>query len=133
MKVKTILAIDFDQTLVHCNNFPHIEGLRRGAKKYINKLYDKGHYIIIWTCRTDESKIKAIEYLNKEGIKFHQINENHSQLTEFFKNDCRKISADFYVDDKGLWLFKIPSWFWLYWVLQWKFLTTNKRLLNQFK
>ena len=50
MKLKNknlIISCDFDQTIAKVPHFPRIDGLRKGAKKYINKLYDKGHYIII--------------------------------------------------------------------------------------
>jgi len=124
MKLPLILAIDFDLTIVYSHPFPKIQGLRSGVKKYINKLYDQGYYIIIWTCRTDNEitndQTEAIEYLKKNGVMYHEINTNHYALKNCFKNDCRKIAADMYIDDKGLWLFGLPRWSILYKLIKWK-------------
>lgn len=138
-KTSLILSIDFDQTIAKVPHFPKIDGLRKGVKKYINKLYDEGHYIIINTCRTDSYNFEifhateAITFLDECGIKYHQFNNNHPELIKYFKVDCLKTSADIYIDDKGMWLFGIPNWFWLYWIIQWKNLFIKKRLLNLVK
>jgi hypothetical protein len=134
-----LLAIDFDETIVHSNPFPAINGLRRGAKKYINKLHQEGYYIIIWTCRTDKDLCKdetnAKGYLQLHSIPFDLINENHNALKKCFKNDCRKIACDFYIDDKGLWPLGFPSWFWLYWIIKFKswLLKPSKQILSHCK
>ena len=111
MKSKQIiLAIDFDHTISK-TNWPTILGLRSGAKYFINKLYNSGkYYIIIWTCRNDEHEADAFVFLQNNGVNFHSINRQHPHLVEYFQNDTRKISADIYIDDKGLWLLKIPHW-----------------------
>ena len=120
-----ILAIDFDNT-ISLTNWPNITRLRHGAKYFINKLYSKGYYIIIWTCRHEEYEAAAYSYLENKGVKFHSINSQHPQLIEAFQNDTRKISADIYIDDKGLWLFKLPHWIVLYYLIRFKslFLTS---------
>lgn len=135
-KIPIILAIDFDMTIVNSHPYPVIKSLKGGAKKYINKLHDLGYYIIIWTCRTDMGKsIEAANaefYLFNNGIKYHLFNENNTMLCETFGNNSRKIGSDYYVDDKGLWLFGIPSWFTLYWIIRIKsfFLKDKQRVLS---
>lgn len=109
---KGILAIDFDDTIA-VTEYPNIKGMVTGAKKYINKLYNDGWYIIIWTCRTDENAphvpfTKAKEYLEEKGICYHQMNEHHPLLVTTFGNNSRKIAADFYIDDKNI--FGLPAW-----------------------
>lgn len=99
---KTILGIDFDETICNVSNFPEIDSLKKDAKFYINKLFDEGFFIKINTCRTAAHETQAKEFLEKEGIKFHLINENHPDLIKFYKNNCRKISADIYIDDKNI-------------------------------
>lgn len=99
---QTILAIDFDHTIANIINFPHIDGLRSNAKFYINKLYDEGFYHIINTCRDCENEKQAIEFLKSEGVKFHLVNDNHPDLINFYGTNCRKICADFYIDDKNI-------------------------------
>lgn len=119
-----ILAIDFDMTIADTHPFPKIKGFRKGAKKYINKLYDEGYYIIIWTCRTDKDECKdmsdAANFLIDNGVEFHQINENHPALCKAFNNNCRKVCADIYVDDKSIWPIGLPSWPVLYRLIKWQ-------------
>ena len=106
-KYKAILAIDFDGTIVEAK-YPNIGYLREGAKEYINKLYEEGYGIVINTCRTGIMEADAINFLARNGINYHYINCNFPYLIEMFGSDCRKISADVYIDDKCL--FEIPSW-----------------------
>lgn len=103
-----ILAIDFDGTIVH-DQFPSIGNLVEGAKEVINKLYGEGYTIIIWTCRTGIHKAEAVEFLAKNGIKFHRINESSPQnLIKYNGKDTRKVYADLYIDDKGI--SDLPHW-----------------------
>lgn len=104
---KGVLAIDFDNTIAD-TNYPTINGLIKESKKYINKLYNDNWYIIIWTCRADNYLKDAINFLDKEGIKYHLVNEHCPRLIELYENDTRKISADFYIDDKNI--YGLPKW-----------------------
>jgi len=94
---KIIVAIDFDGTIVE-QKFPKIGKMRKNAKKYINKLYEDGYYIIIWTCRGEYSLIKAIKWLEKNKSKYHKINENADFDIIGFK-PSPKIFYHFLVDD----------------------------------
>ena len=104
---KLTLAIDFDGTIVK-ELYPDIGSLLPGAKEYINKLYDDGHYIIIWTCRSEGYEIGVVEFLDGMNIKYHQVNENELARIEKYGSDSRKISADIYIDDKNLG--GLPNW-----------------------
>jgi len=95
-----VIAIDFDGTIVD-SIFPAIIGLKKDSKKVINKLYDDGVQIVIWTCRTGFDLQNAENYLRKNEINFHHINENTPQRIQQYGGDTRKISADLYVDDKA--------------------------------
>lgn len=95
------LAIDFDDTIVE-SLYPNIGELRKDAKEIINKLYEEGHYIIINTCRAEDYELMAEQFLNQHQIHFHKMNANRAQDILFFGMDCRKISADVYIDDKNL-------------------------------
>lgn len=107
MRIPTLLCIDFDGTV--CEHvFPEVGNLLPGAKEYINKLYDEGFYIIIWTCRYGEPLLKAEAFLRKSGINFHQINKHHPDVITQYGNDCRKVLGDIYIDDKQLG--GLPSW-----------------------
>lgn len=102
-----IIAIDFDGTICEAQ-YPEVGKERECAKEYINKLYDLGYGIVINTCRTLHAATNAINFMEERGIKYHYFNTNFPHLIEEYGNDCRKISADIYVEDRCL--FSIPSW-----------------------
>lgn len=102
MKEKPIiLAIDFDGTIVEAA-FPGIGKLKPGAAKYINQLYNEGYKILIHTCRSGIFEGNVETFLQKCHIKYHYINSNLPSQIEYFGQDCRKLSADMYIDDKCL-------------------------------
>lgn len=111
-KHKGIVAIDFDSTIAH-SRYPEIGEPVKNSLKYVNKLYNDGWYIIMWTCRSDDNSEKkpesmAYDWLVNNGYPFHQMNEHHPLLIASFGNDTRKIAADVYVDDKNV--FGLKSW-----------------------
>lgn len=97
-----IFAVDFDDTIVDGSTYPKIGPLLPYAKETINWLHDQGNCIIIWTCRVDNELDAARKYLLLNGVKFDHINENCSIRIEMFNNDCRKIGADIFIDDKSI-------------------------------
>lgn len=101
------LAIDFDDTVAH-NDYPAIKGLLDGAKEYINRLHDDGHYLIIWTCRCGNPQYMAEHFLYENGIRYHNINRHNPKAMLQYGNDTRKIWADVYIDDKNL--HTLPAW-----------------------
>lgn len=96
-----ILAIDFDGTIVEAA-FPGIGKIRPGVKRCINMLYEEGYKILINTCRTGSYEGDVEKFLHRSGIKYHYINCNLPTCIEYFGQDCRKLSADLYIDDKCL-------------------------------
>lgn len=106
-KYKGVLAIDFDNTIAN-TTYPKINGLIKNSKKYINKLYDDGWYIIINTCRCGEFEEAAKVFLDINNIKYNNINQHCPRLIELYKEDTRKMSADFYIDDKNI--YGLPKW-----------------------
>ena len=97
---KLVIAIDFDGTIV-TNKYPDIGYLKRNAKKVINELFDEGHNIIINSCRQGREEREMVEFLIDNEIKFDGVNENLGYRIEEYGNDCRKIGADIYIDDKA--------------------------------
>jgi uncharacterized HAD superfamily protein len=98
---KLILSIDFDGTICDLA-YPKIGELKKDASIYIRKLYNEGHYIIINTCRSGKFEGHAQEFLDNAMIPYHYINSNLPHVIEMYSADCRKISADIYIDDKCL-------------------------------
>ena len=102
-----IICIDFDGTIVD-DAYPQVGKLKEGAKDVINNLVNSGHYVIIWTCRTGELMLNAINFLLTEGICFDQVN-NHCPDNVFkYGPGGKKVYADVYIDDKNLGGF--PGW-----------------------
>jgi len=96
-----IIAIDFDGTIVQ-DKYPDIGNPYPGAIQAINELYDDGYCIIIDSCRARDKEDEMIDWLNRNGVKYCHCNENCRILIRRYSTDCRKISADIYIDDKSL-------------------------------
>jgi hypothetical protein len=58
--------------------------------------------LILWTCREEEKLHKAKQFLLKNEMLhlFSYINENAYENITKYNNDCRKIGADLYIDDR---------------------------------
>lgn len=102
-----IIAIDFDGT-VHTGVYPSIGFPRTHAKDVIRSLRDKGHYVIIWTCRTGDDLLKAVNWLLEKGFEFDKINDNHPSNVATYGGNTRKVYADIYIDDKQVG--GLPPW-----------------------
>ena len=70
--------IDIDGTI--CDDIPNEEPERMGtclpypdALKILNKWYDDGHVITLFTSRTDEHRDVTEMWLKKHGFKYHGI------------------------------------------------------------
>lgn len=98
-----VIGIDFDGTIVE-DNYPEIGKVKKGAMLTLKQLANRGHKIVIWTCRDygviadffTAQKIKGLLPINL------YINENPSELRNRFGNDPRKIGADIFIDDKNI-------------------------------
>ncbi len=101
------IAIDFDRTIARTDNFV-IAGEVPGAKEAICKLKEAGHYIIINTCRTEDTLLDAINWLLRQGIPFDRVNDNEPVNVEAYGSNSRKIYADVYVDDRQVG--GLPAW-----------------------
>ncbi|PNP94776.1 hypothetical protein BMT55_00005 [Listeria newyorkensis] len=95
------IAVDFDGTIVH-DCYPEIGKLIDGAKETLVQIREAGGEIIIWTCREGLDKEACIDFMKNMSIPFDYINCNHPDLIKKFGNDCRKIGAEVYIDDKSL-------------------------------
>lgn len=93
-------AIDFDGTLCE-NKYPEIGSPRMDMINKCIQLRSNGHIIILNTCRTDIDLEKAIEWCNAYGLQFDLVNENEPERIAKY-SDCRKIAADYYIDDRNL-------------------------------
>jgi hydroxymethylpyrimidine pyrophosphatase-like HAD family hydrolase len=120
---KHILAIDFDLTIC-MSDYPALGPIRDEAKVAITKLYNEGFGIVINTCREGHALSDAMHWLKENDIPYHYVNCNFPHLIEHYKADCRKISADMYIDDKGV--EPLPSWETIYNIIHKKFINNEK-------
>lgn len=95
-----IFAIDFDNTIAREDCFPDVGELLPFAKEFVNRLYDDGAYIIIWTSRDIDSLHNVEKFLSDNKIKHHSINNPNPAMTNKYGNNPRKVGADWYLDDK---------------------------------
>lgn len=90
------VVFDLDGTI--CEEKPTFEKclakILPGAKEKINLLYDTGDTIIIYTGRSWAEYEMTKDWLNKNGIKFHQLL-------------CGKPIYDIWIDDKAI---KFKNW-----------------------
>lgn len=97
-----VFAVDFDGTLCE-NNYPNVGEPKLEVINKVKELQSKGHTVILWTCRENIDLIPALEFLEKMDLHFSHINCNPQfRIEQFDGKDCRKIGADFYIDDKAL-------------------------------
>ena len=87
-------AFDIDGTLtVETNGFGNFIYSRRTPNltmiDNVNKLYNKGHMIILWTSRFEEDRKVTEEWLKKHNIKYHKLVMD-------------KMYYDYLIDDKAI-------------------------------
>ena len=102
---KLVIAIDFGGTIVR-NEWPKIGKFRIGARKVLKWLKRRGHTLILNTCREKELLEDVHEFCWCHLISFHHYNKNCPKLISEYGGDCRKISADLYLDDRAF----FPGW-----------------------
>lgn len=95
-----VIAVDFDGTLC-MNAWPKIGKPNIELIETLKKVRGQGHKIILWTNRSGDLLLNAIWWSANRGLLFDAVNENLSERIEKYGNDCRKISADLYIDDRA--------------------------------
>lgn len=97
----TIYAVDFDGTL--CESvYPGIGAPNTALINHLIKRRKQGKKIILWTCRCGQRLKEAVSWCKEHGLEFDAVNENLPEMIEWYGNDCRKVFADVYIDDKAV-------------------------------
>lgn len=99
----SVYAIDFDNTLCE-NAYPNIGPPKCDVINFCKARKAEGHKLILWTCREGELLCKAVAWCAYWGLQFDAHNNNLPELIAEYGGDCRKISADFYIDDRNMFL-----------------------------
>lgn len=98
-----VIAIDFDGCLCR-DHYPEIGAPNWEVIMEAKRLQKAGACLILWTCREGERLEAAVEACRGWGLEFDEVNANAKHLMELFGNDCRKISADEYWDDRSVYM-----------------------------
>lgn len=97
---KTVVAVDFDGTLCH-SEFPNCGEPNIKLIASLKLIQDKC-ILILWTCRVGAALEIALKWSKDQGLNFKYANENCQQSLDQYGNDCRKILADVYIDDRSV-------------------------------
>jgi len=92
-----IIAFDWDNTLFRMGADYTIGEPIQSVIDTLKRLYEEGHTIIIWSCRT-EDQIEPV--LKKYAIPCHQLNQKSLEKADIYQSPTDKIHYDVLIDDK---------------------------------
>ncbi len=96
-----IFGVDFDGT-ISFGEWPECGPPNRRLIKYLNKRKEKGDKLILWTCREGEDLENAVRFCRDNGLEFDAVNDNIPETIAKYRNNSRKITCDYYIDDRML-------------------------------
>jgi len=95
------VKIDFDGTL--CKDaWPEIGAPKQGVIDAARCARDAGVALILDTCREGDSLEAALSFCERHGLAFDAVNANLQERIEHYGGDCRKVSADYIIDDRAV-------------------------------
>ena len=101
MATDFVIAVDFDGTLERGGDYPVPGVPNYELIRILKELKEDGVKLILHTCRENRDLGIALQWCSEHGLLFDAINENLSERIKLHGNDCRKIGADMYIDDKA--------------------------------
>lgn len=96
-----VIAVDFDGCLC-VKKWPDIGAPNWDAIHALIRRKADGDKIILWTCRDGQQLEDAVLWCLDHGLRFDAVNENLPENIKFFGNDCRKVWANEYWDDRAV-------------------------------
>ena len=97
----SIIAVDFDGTLCF-SKWPALGEPNRPLIEYLREQQKSGNKLILWTCRAGEALEQAVSWCKEHGLIFDAVNDNLPEIVEMYGTNSRKITCDYYIDDKAL-------------------------------
>lgn len=101
MDYPEIYAVDFDKTLNLADTYPELGEPNMELIEFLKERRAAGDKIILWTCREGEFLKEAVKYCNDYGLFFHAVNDNLPENIAYYGNNCRKVWAHHYIDDRN--------------------------------
>ena len=102
-------AVDFDRTLNLAEEYPQLGEPNRELIDYLKSRQQSGDKVILWTCREGDLLKSAVRYCKNYGLEFDAVNDNIRENTEQWNNNCRKVFADYYIDDRNAGFRNMPT------------------------
>ena len=96
-----ILAIDFDGT-ISLGRWPEVGPANDRLISYLLDRKRYGDKLILWTCRAGAALDAAIAFCAQHGLHFDAVNDNLPEIVERYGSNSRKITCDYYIDDRSL-------------------------------
>lgn len=96
-----IIAVDFDGTLCY-SDWPALGDPNERLISYLRNWRDQGNKLILWTCRAGKALEDAVSWCREQKLEFDAINDNLPEIVEMYGNNSRKISCDYYIDDRSV-------------------------------
>ena len=101
MRYREIYAVDFDGT-INLGKYPELGDPNIELIQFLRSRQQAGDKIVLWTCREGERLEEAVEYCRNRGLEFDAVNDNDRENIEFYGNNCRKVFAHHYIDDRNM-------------------------------
>ena len=104
-----IVAVDFDDTLSTGHWDPDVNKctyeFNKTAIEILRQFQSRGGKVIIWTCRTGDHRVHAIQALRmRGGFTPDFVNMDTREIEDQFGThgrECQKVYADLYIDDRN--------------------------------
>lgn len=97
-----VYAVGFDGTLNLAEKYPSLGEPNRDLFDFLKQRQRLGDKIILYTCREGKLLEIAVTYCRIHGLEFDAVNDNLKENIERWGNNCRKIFADHYIDDRNM-------------------------------
>lgn len=99
--MRRTIAVDFDGCICE-NKWPEIGEPRQQVINELIRAQAEGARLILWTCREGELLDAAVMWCLNRGLRFDAVNDNLQENIATYGNNCRKVWADEYWDDKSV-------------------------------
>ena len=96
-----IFAVDFDGTLSF-GQWPECGPGNSGLIEFLKKRKNAGDKLILWTYREGNDLSAAVNWCADNGLVFDAVNDNLPEVIKMYGINSRKISCDFYIDDRSI-------------------------------
>ena len=96
-----VFGVDFDGTLSF-GKWPDVGPANEELIMFLQSRKRQGDKVILWTCREGQDLDSAVSWCKEQGLEFDAINDNLPDVIHKYGINSRKISCDFYIDDKAI-------------------------------